>query len=733
MITKKIFFMLVLTINILQSQVYVSENFNSGLGSFTTLDEGSGTGDTWSSGNINSNTIDDTNAVYVSNNYSEGGGEGEGPYEEFFGKSASVAFKETLLSPIFDSSDATKLILKFEESYNSSNNNDIALVQVYNGSSWVTVHSHSGSAFFYDAATVEIDLASYKNASMQIKFVFDDLGVEGNYWMVDNVSVTNTSCSDPTGILISDIEDTSAVVNFTAGYSETAWEIIVQESSLDEPDVSGESILQNNYTATDLAENTTYEVYLRASCGGGDFSNWVKSSNFTTAYTCPKPDKIKSSNSTPNSIDISWTVNGEETEWEIEYGPTDFINDNDEGTIISNITSNPYTVTNLDSNTSYEFYVRAVCGEGNKSLWEGVSQRSTLKACEEPVDFVATDWSESSVDVKWTQGYLESSWEIEYGVEGFSHGSGTVLLIEQNSHTITDLIKDTAYDIYVRSICTESEQSEWVQLNSFTTLCSEEVSSVIEDFESYNSKFKISNEDCLLQDAQTSAVWYIGSGATPSNGTGPESGAGGSGYYAYLEANSNVDTNNGATADLHMNFEIDLSVFASPMVSFDYHMVGDEMGSLQLYLVDESGVSILLKEFVGEQQSVTSDDFLTALVDLNSYSSEIVRFYFRAVRGGTYEGDMAIDNFKVYDDEALSIGDLLHEDFEIHVYPNPTSSKLTIENINSNCNYELIDMSGLIVKTGEVGPSNFQLDLENLTHGVYILKIKDKVIRVLKN
>lgn len=731
-IKKNILIILLLFVGVLQSQTYISEDFDTDLGSFTTMDEGSATGDTWSSGNVESQNLNGTNAAFVSNNYVEEEIIIEGPFRSVAAKVAAETFKETLLSPVFDASAATKLILQFDEAFNSSDNSNIAIVQVFDGTQWVTVHTHSGSASFSNPDLVELDISSYKNPSMQVQFVFDDLGVEGNYWMIDELSVTNTSCSDPSNIIVSEIEDTSATVNFTAGYSETAWEIIIQESSLDEPVIAGESLSQNSYSAAGLLENTSYKAYVRASCGNSDYSNWVVSSKFTTSYTCPKPDNIKSSNSTPTTIEISWTVNGDETEWEIEYGPQGFINDTGVGTIVTGITTNPYTVTGLDFDTNYDFYVRAVCGESSKSLWEGVTERETLKECEEPTNFKATSWSTSSVDLEWSQGYQELSWELEYGEKGFTQGNGTFVEVTQTTHQITGLSIGTSYDVYVRSQCSESSESIWVQLTSFSTLCATVSEMILEDFESYNSKFILEDEDCLLQQAETTAVWYIASGSTSSNGTGPESGSGGDGYYAFLEANNNTGTDHGSTADLHLNFPIDLSVFTTPKIDFDYHMVGSEMGTLQLYMIDESGTSILLKEFVDEQQDDTSDDFLTTSVDLDAYGNQTVRFFFRAVRGATYAGDMAIDNIKVYDDTALSTAEVFKDELKVTVYPNPTTAQLFIEMDSIDISYQILDMSGIAVKQGVLSSKTSQLNLESLVSGIYILKIDEKVIRVIK-
>lgn len=59
------------------------------------------------------------------------------------------------------------------------------------------------------------------------------------------------------------------------------------------------------------------------------------------------------------SADVSWTTTGDETSWNVEYGPAGFTPGT--GTVITAFT-NFATFTNLTVDTDYEFYVTPVCG-----------------------------------------------------------------------------------------------------------------------------------------------------------------------------------------------------------------------------------------------------------------------------------------------------------------------------------------------------------------------------------
>ena len=84
--------------------------------------------------------------------------------------------------------------------------------------------------------------------------------------------------------------------------------------------------------------------------------------------TCLRPTALSASNITDTQADLFWTSNGNETAWNIEYGPAGF--SQGQGTVV-NVTTNPYTLTGLNANTGYDFYVQANCSGGGASAWVG--------------------------------------------------------------------------------------------------------------------------------------------------------------------------------------------------------------------------------------------------------------------------------------------------------------------------------------------------------------------------
>jgi hypothetical protein len=91
------------------------------------------------------------------------------------------------------------------------------------------------------------------------------------------------SCAKPTDLSVSNITSTSASLTWNAGDSETAWEYVIQGSGTGEPTGAGTATTTNPLSLTGLTSNTAYEIYLRADCGGGELSEWVRATFITTA------------------------------------------------------------------------------------------------------------------------------------------------------------------------------------------------------------------------------------------------------------------------------------------------------------------------------------------------------------------------------------------------------------------------------------------------------------------
>ena len=267
-----------------------------------------------------------------------------------------------------------------------------------------------------------------------------------------------------------------AVLSWNQGGAEVLWDVEYGAAGF----ILGSGTLDNNLAVmndnlTGLTGSTNYHWYVRSVCdvnttdGVDTVSLWVGPEAFTTVPTCAQPTGLNATVNTPNDADLNWTA-GLETEWEIEYGMSGFA----QGAGTSSVTlTNPTNVSGLTANTSYDYYVRAICAPGDTSAWSGPFTFMTPISCFDPTGLGISNLTTTSVDMNWTAGGVETEWMIEYGMNGFVPGSGTSMNVTPApTANITGLTAGTDYSFYVQSVCGVGDSSMWVGPFNFTTVIS---------------------------------------------------------------------------------------------------------------------------------------------------------------------------------------------------------------------------------------------------------------------
>lgn len=95
---------------------------------------------------------------------------------------------------------------------------------------------------------------------------------------------------------------------------------------------------------------------------------WLIDNVIVYNSTCDFPTGITLDNISDTSVDVSWTVGGTATNWEVIVQPAGTGEPTGSGTPT---TTNPYTVTGLTASTDYEVWVRTDCGPDGFSFWSG--------------------------------------------------------------------------------------------------------------------------------------------------------------------------------------------------------------------------------------------------------------------------------------------------------------------------------------------------------------------------
>ena len=88
-------------------------------------------------------------------------------------------------------------------------------------------------------------------------------------------------------------------------------------------------------------------------------------------------------------------------------------------------------------------------------------------SCSTPSSLITDATAANSITISWTAN-SGSSWNIEYGMSGFTAGSGTTMTVTGTSATIDNLESNTSYDFYVQADCGDATSS-WAGPLTVTT------------------------------------------------------------------------------------------------------------------------------------------------------------------------------------------------------------------------------------------------------------------------
>lgn len=127
------------------------------------------------------------------------------------------------------------------------------------------------------------------------------------------------------------------------------------------------------------------------------------------------------------------------------------------------------------------------------TLFSGVVNCALL-SCPKPNDLTVSQVTQTSAELSWMEIGTASDWQIEYGVSGFTQGTGTFITSVSNPQYLGGLNPATNYQFYVRSNCT-TEYSSWNGPFTFKTQCNPFTIPFFEDFETLAQCWRSENID----------------------------------------------------------------------------------------------------------------------------------------------------------------------------------------------------------------------------------------------
>nr|WP_299206657.1 fibronectin type III domain-containing protein [uncultured Brumimicrobium sp.] len=663
--------------------------------------------------------------------------------------------------------------------------------------------------------------------------------VNGSPWYlsVDDIAVYETpSCLAPTDLAIQNLSSTSVDLTWTENNSATTWNVEYGPAGFTPGTGTVETATTNPHTIT-ITPNTDYEFYVQSDCGGGDLSTWAGPFAFSNTYCTPQAtnasryiDDFSTTNGvqdvTNNGTGFSVDGYGDFTAQQISQtlGQTiDFSTtivggtagfrvwidwDNDFQFDASDVVyqSSGYSATHTGTITvpvgttpgpkRMRIVSHWLSDSGDADPCEtgftyGEFEDYTFEVlpappCLDPTDFVASNMTGSSVDLSWTANGTATEWNIEYGANGFTQGTGTTETgVTANPYTLTGLTQGTDYDVYIQSDCGVN-QGTWVGPLSFsTTTCTpttgDTTAVACDSFEWFGTTYTASgtathvltnsagcdstvtltltiNTSATGTDTQTacgSFTWIDGVEYTASNNTAMYTIVGGAANGCDSIVTLDLTINQVATGT-------DVQASCGPFTWIDgveytasnntamHTIVGgaangcDSIVTLNLTVDTEvsAGNDNAITVCKGEQ--VDLDTLLSADADaggtwynsmntplassviLSSFTAGNYDYTYEVVGSGACPDQTAVITVTV---DGGCTADVNEEILgNISVYPNPTTSVLNIVNPSntSSLRIEMLDMNGRVVMVENSALNNATeatLTIDHLEKGIYTLRV----------
>lgn len=230
---------------------------------------------------------------------------------------------------------------------------------------------------------------------------------------IDDISIAEPpTCPKPSALMLETPTARTAhtaTLSWTNGGTETEWEIAYStESAFDPNSVTPVAVTTKPFTLTGLNASATYYAYVRANCGGGDYSAWCSTkATFTTTNGIGTPTGLAVDNATltHNTATVTWSrvaTNDLHESFDI-YLSTDGTAPTAETVpTYSGVTVMTYTFTGLTEATTYYVWVRDVCGADGNSAWSSRLSFTTTVFCPAPTGVTVSSATAHGATISWT-------------------------------------------------------------------------------------------------------------------------------------------------------------------------------------------------------------------------------------------------------------------------------------------------------------------------------------------
>ncbi len=436
-------------------------------------------------------------------------------------------------------------------------------------------------------------------------------------------------------------------------------------------------------------------AYLATRIWGGDaaIDSWgIYTSTDNEAPTVPANVSINNINF--NSFDISWTASTDNiavTSYDVYV----------DGNLSGNTANTNFSLSNLNSSTTYSITVLAKDLVGNKSAQSAAASGTTLtdaSAPTVPTNVTISNETGTSFKVSWsasTDNVSVSSYDVY--IDGSLHGSAA-----NTNYNVSSLTASTSYS--VRVLAKDQANNLSAQSTAVTATTTDGSNNAVDLFfseyvegNSFNKAIEIANITGNTADLTPYSVARQSGGnwETALNLTGsiaPND------VYVIINSDANIQK---------LIDEADLGIANTTPMTFN----GDDRVGLfkDGVLVDIIGDLDGTDNFAANITLRRSND-ITGPNIVYSEQGEWIAF-----------DQNTVDDIGSHNGSTASVADNLLSD--IKIYPNPANGNTIYIKTTNNTDVNIYNVLGKMVKSIEITAQKNNIDISNLSKGIYIVKM----------
>lgn len=362
-------------------------------------------------------------------------------------------------------------------------------------------------------------------------------------------------------------------------------------------------------------------------------------------------------------------------------------------------TANPTTVASSSFRPETRLGKSVICARPT-NIQENIALKTTTS--------ITGSWNSTS-----------SITSLEYGLYGFTPGTGTTVVGVTSPYTITGLLPSTVYDVYLRNNCGTTETpilSAVTDVEAFNTVFLPADAPYTTSFEQENFPFIGWS---LVSGTPAGSNWQFGFFGPPSI-TNTLTQDGNSSVYS-LSAVTTSPANNWI-----ISRGVNLTAGSTATISFytrNYQAASSTGTSSYNVTVGTDQNVAAQTTTIGTEVNNAVATYAQKTYTYTPTTTGVYYFGIQNVSAANAVGQQAVfvDNLTV--SQTLSNDDFISS--KLSVYPNPAKDIVTISNdVNAIIStVEMTDLNGKIVKTKEVNDTQSQITTSELATGVYMMKI----------